>query len=205
MGAIAPVQKFRNNALDQKIKYKIIEPVLKAMDSSGSPFTGCLYCGLMIVDNEPFVIEFNCRFGDPETQAVLPLIKSDFLEMLISSARGEIENYIIEENNQYSCCVVLASEGYPDSYDNGKVIEGIDQVENDCLIFHSGTKVSIDGKHILSNGGRVLSVVGLSKISLQNAVDKAYADVNKINFENKYYRKDIGFKQAGSEYRGEAI
>jgi phosphoribosylamine---glycine ligase len=202
MGAIAPLKKFMNEALEKKIRLKIIEPVLKALRNSGRGFRGCLYCGLMISDDEPFVIEFNCRFGDPETQAVLPLIKSDFLQLLIAASdpsKSELKNYSLELNDIYTCCVVLASGGYPGKYETGKKIIGLEDVKNNSLIFHSGTKfgndIGNDKGEIFSSGGRVLSVVGISEKSLEDAVRNAYENVDAIDFENKYYRKDIGFRQ----------
>lgn len=206
MGAIAPVKKFMTDDLTEKINIKIIEPVLKAMKEEGRVYKGCLYCGLMIANDEPFVIEFNCRFGDPETQAVLPLIESDFLAMLIASADGTIKNYKPEINENFTCCVVLASEGYPDKFETGKVISGLTESDDNVLIFHAGTKSDKTNKNILSSGGRVLSVVGISDRSLDDAVKIAYANIEKINFENKYFRSDIGFRQGKSyENKSEVI
>jgi len=193
MGAVAPVLKFMTDDLQSKIKSKIIEPVLKALKADGRKFKGCLYCGLMIVDNEPYVIEFNCRFGDPETQAVLPLIKSDFLEMLMASAEERMSGYKLETNDKFSCCVVMSSGGYPGDYETGKIITGTVTDSESVLVFHSGTKKSDNGE-ILTNGGRVLSVTGVSGDSLEKAVETAYQKVSEIDFENKYYRKDIGSK-----------
>jgi len=195
MGAIAPIKKFTGENLMDKIKSNIIEPVLKAMEEEGRAYKGCLYCGLIIVNDEPFVIEFNSRFGDPETQAVLPLINSDFLEMLIASSEGRIKNYTFEVVDEYTCCVVLSSKGYPDKFEVGKEIKGLEEVGENCLIFHSGTKFDERRKNILSTGGRVLSVVGVSKKSLEDAANIAYENVERINFENKYFRRDIGFRQ----------
>lgn len=198
MGAVAPVKKFMNEKLEFKIRVRIVEPVLKALKNSGREFTGCLYCGLMIEDDEPFVIEFNCRFGDPETQAVLPVIDSDFLKLLIASSdesKKELKEYSLKVNDNYTCCVVLASSGYPDKYETGKEIIGLKNSENKFLVFHSGTKYNQDSTKVLSNGGRVLSVVGISEKTLEDAVRNAYEEVNNIDFENIYYRKDIGFKQ----------
>lgn len=194
MGAVAPVKKFMTETLIEKIKNRIIEPVLNALNNSGRNYKGCLYCGLMISDNNPYVIEFNCRFGDPETQAVLPLIKSDFLELLKSSAEGRIKDYIPEIHDNYSCSVVIASGGYPGNYETGKEIEGLEMEDKDCIIFHSGTKHGNQGK-ILTNGGRVLTVTGISGESVSGARDIAYERIRKIKFENMYFRKDIGFRQ----------
>ncbi len=193
MGSIAPLKKFMNIVLEEKIKSRIIEPVLKALMQMNRKFKGCLYCGLMIVNNEPFVVEFNCRFGDPETQAVLPLIESDFLELLLASSENQIKNYNLEINNDYACCVVMASGGYPDNYDREKEITGFENINRYSLVFHSGTRVS-EGK-ILSYGGRVLSVVGISQTSLIEAVKNAYESISKISFAGKYFRKDIGYRQ----------
>lgn len=193
MGAVAPVKKFMRTELEENIKNRVIEPTLKALKNKGREFKGCLYIGLMIVDDEPFVIEYNCRFGDPETQAVLPLIESDFLQLLLASANKEIKNYNFSANKNFACCVVLASEGYPDKYETGKIIYGTEKPESNSLVFQSGTKS--EDNNIITDGGRVLSVVGISDKSLEDAVKNAYENVDKISFENKYFRKDIGFRQ----------
>ena len=193
MGSFAPAEKVINSVVLNRVKNGIIEPALRNMKSEGNEFKGCLYCGLMIdKDGNPFVVEFNTRFGDPETQVVLPLIKSDFLDLLIASADGTINNYKLETFNDYYNCVVLASKGYPDKYETGKEITGIDKVDKDCVVFHAGTK-SVDGK-ILTNRGRVLNVVGKSGNDLKSAIEVSYKNAEVINFENKYYRKDIGQK-----------
>ncbi|MBK8380799.1 MAG: phosphoribosylamine--glycine ligase [Ignavibacteria bacterium] len=196
MGAVAPVKKFMTEDLNEKIISKIITPVLNALKSEGREYKGCLYCGLMIKDNEPYVIEFNCRFGDPETQAVLPLIKSDFLEMLYSASTKNLKNYVLEVNDLNTCCVVIASGGYPDKFETGKKISGTEELDDNCLLFHSGTKYGndTDKEELVTAGGRVLSVVGISDTSPEEAIKSAYENVNKISFENKYFRKDIGFR-----------
>ena len=196
MGAVAPVKKFMTEDLNEKIISKIITPVLNALKSEGREYKGCLYCGLMIKDNEPNVIEFNCRFGDPETQAVLPLIKSDFLEMLYSASTKNLKNYVLEVNDLNTCCVVIASGGYPDKFETGKKISGTEELDDNCLLFHSATKSGIDEdkEELVTAGGRVLSVVGISDTSPEEAIKSAYENVNKISFENKYFRKDIGFR-----------
>jgi phosphoribosylamine---glycine ligase len=196
MGAYSPANFLCDDDLMVKIESKIILPVLKAMKKENRLYKGCLYCGLMVSldkdgNKEPFVIEFNCRFGDPETQAVLPLIKSDFLQLLISSSDGKVKEYEIETYNEFACCVVLASKGYPDAFESGKIISGLDKVDSDCLIFHSGTKA--EGEKILTGGGRVLSVVCKGN-TLQDAVSKCYKNAELINFENKYLRRDIALK-----------
>ncbi|MFA5011086.1 MAG: phosphoribosylamine--glycine ligase [Ignavibacteria bacterium] len=192
MGAYSPADKLIKDSIFNKIKNKIIEPALVGLDKDGRTFKGCLYCGLMIVNNNPYVIEFNCRFGDPETQAVLPLIKSDFLEMIISVPDNKIKNYKLEKYEKFSACVVIASKGYPDNFEKGKEIHGLDNFESDALVFHSGTKIE-DGK-IKSNGGRVMSIVCLSDISIDDALSKSYKNIKNVSFDNIYYRKDIGRK-----------
>jgi phosphoribosylamine--glycine ligase len=141
---------------------------------------------------DPYVIEFNTRFGDPETQVVLPLIKSDFLELLMLSAEGNIKNYKLDTYSEYFCCVVLASRGYPDKYETGMEIKGLDKITADCIVFHAGTKKSESGA-VLTNGGRVLNVVGKAD-SLKKAVEIAYKNAGIIEFDNKYFRTDIGKK-----------
>lgn len=193
MGSYSPAAKVVTPEVLEKVKKRIIEPVLENMKKEGSEFKGCLYCGLMIdKQGDPFVIEFNTRFGDPETQAVLPLIKSDLLEMFMASESGNIDKYSLEAGEGYTCCIVLASGGYPDSYETGKKITGLDSIGKNCLVFHAGTKN--ENGDIVSSGGRVLNVVGYSKSSLKEAISIAYENAAKINFENKYFRKDIAQK-----------
>lgn len=194
MGSFAPADFLVNDSTFSKIKERVIIPTLQNMKSEGREFKGCLYCGLMIVkednDYNPYVIEFNCRFGDPETQSVLPLIKSDFLNLLISSSDNNISEYNLEINDLYSVCVVAASGGYPDKHKTGFEITGLDLTESDCLVFHSGTKYT--GNKTVTNGGRVLSVVGLSNKSFTEARETAFRNTEKINFDGIYFRKDIG-------------
>lgn len=193
MGAYAPADKAVNHDVMNRIKQRVIEPVLKYMKSEGNEFKGCLYCGLMIdKSGDPYVIEFNTRFGDPETQVVLPTISSDLADMFIASAAGNIKDYNLILNNNYCCTVVLASNGYPDKYETGKEITGLDEVSSDTIVFHAGT-ISAGGK-LLTNGGRVLDVTGISPLGLKEAINIAYHNSSNINFENKYNRTDIGLK-----------
>jgi len=192
MGAYAPADVFVDKELNTKIKSRIVLPILNALDSEGITYTGCLYCGLMIVENDPYVIEFNCRFGDPETQVVLPLIKSDFLELLLRTTDKTISEYSLSLENKYALCVILASDGYPDKYETGFEITGLDQCDKNCIIFHSGT--TSNNNSVITSGGRVLSIVGLSSNNMLEARNNAYNCVEKIYFKNKYYRRDIGFR-----------
>jgi phosphoribosylamine--glycine ligase len=195
MGSFAPADNIVTAELMEKVKSSIIEPVLGNMVNEGIPYKGCLYVGLMISENkEPFVIEFNVRLGDPETQVVLPMIRSDIFDMMYASAAGNIKDYKLETDSSYYCLVVMASSGYPDKYDSGKIITGIENIEDkDILIFHAGTKTDAHDNTV-SCGGRVLNVVGHSDKGLKEAIDKVYSFIPNVDFENKYYRSDIGLK-----------
>jgi phosphoribosylamine--glycine ligase len=195
MGAYAPTGLITEKMLDEVIE-KIIKPTLKGMTLESRSFTGCLYCGLIITKDGPKVIEFNCRFGDPETQAVLPLISSDFFDLLYLSAIGKIKDYKIKLHDSTAVCVVLASKGYPDIYETAKIIYGLDtftEENDDVFIFHAGTKTHEE--KILSSGGRVLGVTTLVKgKDLTSAMNKSYQYINKISFDGMQYRTDIGKK-----------
>lgn len=198
MGAYSPVpEMYYDKLLEQKIKLKIIEPALRQMKLLNRIYKGCLYCGLMISEcngeKEPYVVEFNCRFGDPESQVVIPLIKSDFLQLLLASSNDNIRNYKLEIHNKYAVCVIIASGGYPDKYQTGKKITGLEKISPDVLAFHSGTTID-ENNNIVTSGGRVLGITALCETSIRDAINKAYENVSLINFENCYYRKDIGFR-----------
>ncbi|MDX1586447.1 MAG: phosphoribosylamine--glycine ligase [Balneolaceae bacterium] len=190
MGAYCPAPVVTNE-MRHRIEKEIVLPTISAMLLDDMPYKGILYCGLMITDKGPRVVEFNCRFGDPECQAVVPSLKSDLLELMDAASSGELAGHEIELDDLYRCCVVLASEGYPKTYETGKVIEGLDRISEDTNIFHAGT-VSKDGQ-LLTDGGRVLSIVGAGE-TLQEAIKNTYAEVKKVSFENAYYRSDIGVK-----------
>jgi phosphoribosylamine--glycine ligase len=192
MGAYAPTPVLSNEMMEE-VAIKIIAPTLQALNSEGMNFIGCLYAGLILTDEGPKVIEFNCRFGDPETQVVLPLLKGDFLELLSTAASGELNRDIVSYNGGSAVCVVAASAGYPESYEKSFEITGFDDVAEDIIVFHAGTN-EIDGK-IFSNSGRVLGVTSvLKECNLSEAKKKAYEALEKIHFENIYYRKDIADK-----------
>lgn len=178
----------------QEIKSKIIEPVLEGLRESGTPYKGCLYCGLIQTKNGIKVIEFNCRFGDPETQSVLTTIKSDFLELLWGTVNNELTNYDLELRGK-AICLVLASKGYPDEFEKGYEINGIEQIDylKELIVFHAGTKLE-DGK-IYTSGGRVLNLVVFSEeLPFSDLIKKVYDAAELISFENKYFRKDIGLR-----------
>jgi phosphoribosylamine---glycine ligase len=189
MGAYAPASIITPE-LSERINKEIISPVLKAMHQEGRKFNGCLYAGLMITGEGPKVIEFNCRFGDPETQVVLPLLKGDFLSLLYSAATHNLNEDLVSYNGGSSVCIIAASEGYPDIFDKGFEIEGLDKIFEDAIIYHAGTK-EVDGK-IVTNGGRVLGVTSVIAVNnIKKAKLKAYAAICKISFKNMYYRTDI--------------
>ncbi len=192
MGAYAPAPLV-DDTLMKKIANDIIQPVLKQMKESGNQFIGCLYAGLMIHNGVPKVIEFNCRFGDPETQVVLPILEGDFLDLLYSAACNNLNKTAVKYSGGCAVCVVAASNGYPDHYKKGFEISGLDQKDNEINIYHAGTK-KIDNK-IVTNGGRVLGVTSfLNQNDLSLAKQKAYNAINKIYFDGIYYRKDIADK-----------
>jgi phosphoribosylamine--glycine ligase len=192
MGAYAPAPIITKELLTE-IETKIIKPVLDQMMSTENKFIGCLYAGLIITESGPKVIEFNCRFGDPETQVVLPLLDGDFLELLYSAAVGNINLDAVKYSGGCSVCVVAASKGYPDNYEKGFVINGLDKIDDDVIVYHAGTKRE-EGK-ILTNGGRVIGVTSVLKtFDLKSAKEKAYQSIHKINFDGIYFRNDIADK-----------
>ena len=188
MGTVAPNPYYTKEVAAECME-KIFVPTINAMNKEGRTFKGCLYFGLMLTENGPKVIEYNCRFGDPETQVVLPLLKSDLLDIMMAVSDGELDKVAVEFYDGSACCVVMASDGYPSKYDTGFRID-IDK-GLDAEVFVAGAKLK-DGETVTS-GGRVLGVTAVSD-TLKNAVDKAYEAVKKVNFENAYYRHDIGKK-----------
>jgi len=191
MGAYAPAVLI-DEAMMTTIQQKILEPAVKGMALEDRPYKGVLYAGLMITNQGPKVVEFNCRFGDPETQAILPLIKSDLVPILFACAEGNISELKIETNNKFAVCVIMASGGYPGKYEKGKQILGLDRkFKDDVIIFHAGTN-HIEGK-LVTDGGRVLGVTATGN-DLKEAIQRAYQAVGKITFDGAYYRKDIGYK-----------
>lgn len=192
MGAYAPAPIVTPKMFEE-IKNRILYPVIKTLNSRNSTFIGCLYAGLIITEEGIKVIEFNCRFGDPETQAVLPIVKGNFLQLLHSASLGKIDKAAVEYNGGSSVCVVAASGGYPDSFEKGFEITGLDEQLVGILVYHAGTK-EVNGK-IITNGGRVLGVTSvLPDFNLMLAKDLAYKALSGIKFKNIYYRNDISDK-----------
>ena len=194
MGAYAPAPLITEPLMDYILK-KIARPTLKAMQSEGKKFTGCLYIGLAITKAGPKVIEYNCRFGDPETQVVLPLLEGDFLELLNSAASGKLNKTAVKYNGGSSVCVVAASGGYPGNYEKGFEIKGLEEIQLDqnVNVFHAGTK-RIEDK-IVTNGGRVLGVTSfIKKNDVREAKTICYDALSKVTFNGMHYRKDISDK-----------
>jgi phosphoribosylamine--glycine ligase len=190
MGTIAPLPWLQASTIEH-IKTNIIDATLTCMDARGTQFTGCLFPGLIIAKEGPYTLEFNARFGDPETQVYMRLLKSDLLELLFSCATGILKEVKPEWSDGYAANIVLASGGYPDAYEKGKVVTGIDAAERipGVVVFHAGTAVK-DGA-LVTNGGRVLGV-SATGATLQEALARAYQGVSCISFDGMYYRKDIG-------------
>ena len=186
MGTVAPNPYYTDSVADECMK-TIFLPTVRAMAAEGCPFKGCLYFGLMLTTDGPKVIEYNCRFGDPETQVVLPLLESDLFEIMKSVASGTLSETEVKFSQKHACCVVMASDGYPQKYQTGFEIT----MPADKNIYVAGAK--LDGGKLLTAGGRVLGVTETAD-TLENAVKKAYETVGTVHFENAYYRKDIGKK-----------
>ncbi len=190
MGTVAP-NPYYTEEVAKRCMEEIFLPTVRAMKEEGRPFKGCLYFGLMVTEKGPKVIEYNCRFGDPETQVVLPLLKSDLLSVMMAVEEGRLAEIPVEFSEDSACCLVLASGGYPGSYEKGKAITF---AENEALgastVYHAGTKLAEDGG-LVTSGGRVLGVTATAP-TLKEAVEKAYEAAKGISFEGVYHRNDIG-------------
>lgn len=185
MGTIAP-NPYYTQEIAKTCMEEIFIPTINAMNKENRTFKGCLYFGLMLTEKGPKVIEYNCRFGDPETQVVLPLLESDLLEIMMATTNGTLKDVEVKFSNKNACCVVLASKGYPEKYEVGFEIK--DNL-NSSNVFYAGATLK-DGK-LLTKGGRVVGITAIAN-TLSDAVKQAYTDAEKVNFENKYFRKDIG-------------
>ena len=189
MGVIAPNPFYTPEIADRCMR-EIFLPTVRGMAAEGRPFKGCLYFGLMLTERGPKVIEYNCRFGDPEAQAVLPLLETDLLEIMQAVEEERLDQIDVRFRDGASCCLVLASDGYPGHYDKGlPIVDATDPEDTDVTVFHAGTK--LDGGQVVTNGGRVLAVTAVAG-DLPAAVAKSYAAAEHISFDNKYFRHDIG-------------
>jgi phosphoribosylamine--glycine ligase len=192
MGAYAPAPAVTGSLLT-RICREIVEPTLGGMQADGAPYRGILYVGLMLTPDGPQVVEYNCRLGDPETQAVLPLVDADWAQVFLAMGRGDLSGVRLTGAQQHAATVVLASAGYPGSYAKGHPITGIDRAQSTgALVFHAGTQVQPDGT-LVTAGGRVLAVTGRGD-TLRAALDQAYAGADAIAFEGKTLRRDIGHR-----------
>ncbi|MBA7652932.1 Phosphoribosylamine--glycine ligase [subsurface metagenome] len=187
MGSYSPPY-FLTPELDKTITKTIMEPTVKALHKEKIPYQGILYGGLMITNNSPKVLEFNVRFGDPEAQVTLPRIKTDLVDIMMAVVNHNLDQINIECSEDACVGVVMASAGYPDSYQTGLPITGLDKLDEDILVFHAGTK--LESGQVLTNGGRVLTVVAMGK-TIAQAREKVYANIPRIHFEGCHYRKDI--------------
>lgn len=188
MGAISPVP-FADGEFMQKIEERIVKPTIEGLKKDALPYKGFIFIGLIKVDDEPMVIEYNVRMGDPETEAVLPRIKSDLLELFQAVGNGKLAEKTLELDPRFATTVMMVSGGYPKAYEKGKNITGIKDVQ-DSIVFHAGTK--IEGSEIHTSGGRVIALTSLGE-KLNEALTNSFANADKIKFEGKYYRTDIGF------------
>ena len=190
MGSISHVP-FANKTFMNKVEEKIIQPTINGLRTENIEYKGFIFIGLMNVKGEPYVIEYNVRMGDPETQSVLPRIKSDIVDIFEGIAFGNLSEKELIIENKYTATVVLASKGYPDNYEKGKIIYNLDKV-SDSFVFHAGTDFILDKKDVVTNGGRVLAITSYGK-TISEAVHLSLKNAEVIQYEGKYYRKDIGF------------
>lgn len=188
MGAVSPVP-FADTVLLEKIESRIVKPTIAGLQKDGIEYKGFIFIGLINVKNEPMVIEYNVRMGDPETEVVIPRLKSDLVELFLAVANEKLDQATLEIDPRSATTIMVVSGGYPEDYEKGKVISGIESV-SDSIVFHAGTKMA-DGQ-IVTNGGRVLAVTSYGD-NFKEAIQKSYQNIGKLNFDKMYFRKDIGF------------
>lgn len=193
MGAYSPVS-FWSDKLEEKVRQQVIEPTISGMQKDGAPFVGFLYAGIMVCDGEPYVLEYNARLGDPEAQPLLMRLRSDLFDMFMDATNGKLQNKDVKWDSQVSCCVVMASKGYPADYRKGLKISGLEAADNleNVVVFHAGT--AHKDEQIVTAGGRVLGVSALGS-DLVEARERAYAAVKLINWDGAFCRKDIGARE----------
>lgn len=193
MGAISPVP-FADEAFMKKVEDRIVKPTLEGLRKDDIPYKGFIFLGLFNTAGDPYLIEYNVRMGDPETEAVMLRIKSDLLKLFVATSKYELKDEVIEIDPDYAATVMMVSGGYPEAFEKGKVISGLDQVEG-SLVFHAGTTKNPNGE-VVTGGGRVLAVSSKGK-TMEEALNKSFSNVAKIKYENSYYRRDIGFDLKG--------
>jgi phosphoribosylamine---glycine ligase len=189
MGAISPVP-FADSSFMNKVDEQIIKPTINGLKEEGIIYQGFIFFGLIKVNGEPFVIEYNCRMGDPETEVVMPRLNSDLVELIIHMAEGSLDSAVVKHYEKMACTVMLVSEGYPGTYAKGKLMKGFDTVQH-SMLFHAGT--AIQNSEVVTNGGRVLAITSYGE-DLKKALEQSYENAEKIDYEGKYFRKDIGYE-----------
>ena len=188
MGAVSPVP-YVDAVLMEKIETRIVKPTIEGFQKDGIEYKGFVFIGLINVKNEPIVIEYNVRMGDPETEVVVPRLESDLVELFLSVANQKLDEFELKIDPRSATTIMVVSGGYPEDFEKGKVITGLENI-TDSIVFHAGTK--LDGENIVSNGGRVLTVTSYGD-DFQQAIKKSYQNIDKLNFDKMYFRKDIGF------------
>ncbi|QKJ61958.1 phosphoribosylamine--glycine ligase [Flavobacterium sp. M31R6] len=188
MGAVSPVP-YVDAVLMEKIETRIVKPTIEGFQKDGIPYKGFVFIGLINVNNEPIVIEYNVRMGDPETEVVVPRLKSDLVELFLAVADEKLDEFNLEVDERSATTVMIVSGGYPEDFEKGKVITGLETV-TDSIVFHAGTK--LDNGNVVSNGGRVMAITSYGD-NFQEALDKSYKNVNQLHFDKMNFRKDIGF------------
>lgn len=189
MGAVSPVP-FANATFMAKVEETIVKPTVNGLQADGVTYKGFIFIGLMNVEGEPFVIEYNVRMGDPETEVIFPRIKSDIIDLMEGIAHGKLDDTYLEIDDRCAATVMVVSGGYPDEYEKGKLITGLDDVDDKTTVFHAGTKVD-DSGNIVTNGGRVLAFTSLAS-DLETALRRSYRNIDRVQFDGMFYRKDIG-------------
>jgi|SRR5687767_5399650 len=190
MGAVSPVP-FADEVFMKKVEDKVIRPTVEGLKAEGLEYRGFIFFGLMKVEDEPYMIEYNCRMGDPETEVVIPRLKNDFLEMLVAATKQELNKITIVEDERFACTVMAVSGGYPGDYEKGYTIHGLDRVNKNSILFHAGTTIK-DNK-VLTNGGRVCCITSFGN-SILEAVEKSKEELQNISFTGMSYRRDIGYE-----------
>jgi phosphoribosylamine--glycine ligase len=187
MGAVSPVP-YVDAVLMEKIETRIVKPTIDGFQKDGIPYKGFVFIGLINVKNEPIVIEYNVRMGDPETEVVIPRLKTDLVELFLAVANEKLDEINLEVDERSATTIMVVSGGYPEDFEKGKVISGLETIE-DSIVFHAGTK--LDNGNVVSNGGRVLTVTSYGN-NFEEAIKKSYQNIDKLNFDKMYFRKDIG-------------
>ncbi len=190
MGAVSPVP-FCDEVFLKNVEEKVVKPTIEGLKAEGLEYRGFIFFGLIKVDDEPFVIEYNCRMGDPETEVVIPRLKNDFLEMLVAAAKQELNKIKIVEDDRFACTVMAVSGGYPNDYEKGYVIHGLEKVSKESILFHAGTTTKDD--KVVTNGGRDLCITSFGN-SIFEAVETSKEELQSISYTGMSYRRDIGYE-----------